>query len=214
MSALIRNLATVDLDLFRFCNAVFTCQAGDWFFPFITEIRNFYIPYAVLLSALMIFGRSRGLFMVIVLVVVIVASDQLSSSFLKHLFERPRPCHVLTDVRLLVGCGGGWSFPSSHAVNNFAAAAVASAFYPRSARWLYGYALLVAYSRVYVGVHYPSDILGGALIGIFTAKAVMWSLAAVFGPLKKACTGYRCNIEKWAIRRTGTARRLDRGAQS
>jgi undecaprenyl-diphosphatase len=103
---------------------------------------------------------------------VFAVADQLSSNVIKHLFLRPRPCHVVDGavvvegVRLLVGCGGGYSFPSSHAVNHFAAATFLSSYYPKAGRWLFCYAALVSLSRVFVGVHYPSDIAGGALIGM------------------------------------------------
>ena len=66
---------------------------------------------------------------------------------------------------MLVDCGSGLSFPSSHAVNNFTGAAIISFFYRRQTPYWMAFASLMALSRPYVGVHYPSDILGGAVIG-------------------------------------------------
>jgi undecaprenyl-diphosphatase len=159
--------------LFRFGNDALANPVGDWFFVFITEIKNFYIIYAVALLSLMWFGKKRGIITVLLLLLTIVFSDQISSFVVKPLFDRLRPCRTLEHVRLLVGCGGGKSFTSSHATNNFALAVLVSHFYPKSRYWLLTWATLVAFSRVYVGVHYPSDILGGAVLGSLIAGAVI-----------------------------------------
>jgi undecaprenyl-diphosphatase len=165
----------IDVALFRFGNSMLANPVGDVFFPFITEVKNFYIIYAVTLIALMVFGKKRGVITVALLLLTITISDQLSSFVVKPLFGRLRPCHTLEDVRLLVGCGGGKSFPSSHATNNFAMAVLVAHFYPVARPWLLLWAVLVAFSRVYVGVHYFSDLLGGALLGTAVAAAVAWS---------------------------------------
>jgi len=76
-------------------------------------------------------------------------------------------------IHMLVNCGSGRSFPSSHAVNNFAVATLFSTYYRRWRWWFFSWATLVALSRPAVGVHYPSDILGGAAIGVCVALAVI-----------------------------------------
>ncbi len=167
-------LYSIDLMFFRWGNEALANPVGDWFFVFITEIKNFYVIYAVALIALMWFGKKRGVITVALLLLTIVFSDQISSFLVKPLFDRLRPCHVLEHVRLLVGCGGGKSFTSSHATNNFAMAVLVSHFYPRARYYLMTWAALVAFSRVYVGVHYPSDILGGAVLGSLVALAVIF----------------------------------------
>lgn len=78
---------------------------------------------------------------------------------------RIRPCHTLPDIRLLVPCGGGKSFPSSHAVNNFAFAILLGSFFKEYKFHFIILASLVAFSRVYVGVHYPSDVIFGSILG-------------------------------------------------
>lgn len=105
----------------------------------------------------------------ILVIVAIALADQVTSSFMKPFFERLRPCTDSSLVDMLVipkGCGGKFGFASSHAANTFALAI----FYLQlsKTRWfwlLVGWAAMVSYSRVYLGVHYPGDILVGALVG-------------------------------------------------
>jgi undecaprenyl-diphosphatase len=122
---------------------------------------------------LLVKGGIRGRWAAILLVPTIVLSDQLNSFWLKFIVERLRPCHELLDVRLLVGCGSGYAFPSSHAVNNFAGALVLSYFLPRWTWAFFTFAGIVAFSRVYVGVHYPSDVVAGAIVGMAIAGGVI-----------------------------------------
>jgi undecaprenyl-diphosphatase len=97
---------------------------------------------------------------------------------IKEWVARPRPCHlvhgeqVVQGLHLLVNCGGGKSFPSSHAVNNFAVATVFSRYYRRGSWAFFSWAALIGLSRAFVGVHFPSDILGGALIGTGVGAAI------------------------------------------
>jgi len=77
-------------------------------------------------------------------------------------------------VHMLIGLKRSFSFPSSHATNMFAAAALFAMFFPKGSRYYFGFAALVAYSRVYVGVHYPFDVFGGALLGVAISIFVVW----------------------------------------
>lgn len=170
---MIEWLYGLDLMLFRWGNEALANPLFDWFFVFITEVKNWYVIYAVALVALMWFGKKRGIITVVLLAVTIVLSDQISSFVIKPFFDRLRPCHELDHVRLLVGCGGGKSFTSSHATNNFAMAVLIMHFWPKAKWYLLTWASLVAFSRVYVGVHYPSDLLGGAVLGAGIAAGVV-----------------------------------------
>ena len=165
----------LDLALFRFGNETIANPLFDIFFPFITEINNFYLLYGLAILALLFLDGKRGAVTVVLLLLLIVVSDQLSSSLIKPLVGRVRPCAALDTLRLLVPCGPGKSFPSSHAVNNVAMAFLVSRFYPGARRYLFTYAALTAFSRVYIGVHYPADILGGTIIGIGVAWCV-WTV--------------------------------------
>jgi undecaprenyl-diphosphatase len=110
-------------------------------------------------------GGKKGRVAAFLIIPVITLSDQISASVLKPLFGRIRPCHDLDFVRLLVNCGGKLAFPSSHATNISGAAMVFSLIYHKGARYFWFIALIVGYSRVYVGVHYPGDVLFGFFLG-------------------------------------------------
>jgi len=100
----------------------------------------------------------------------VLLTDQISSSLIKPLVHRLRPCNNPTvEVRLLLAhCGGGWSFVSSHAANHFGLAVFFLFFVNHSAA-KFGFlfwAFAISFSQVYVGVHYPADVVGGALLGM------------------------------------------------
>ncbi|HMK38632.1 MAG TPA: phosphatase PAP2 family protein, partial [Bacteroidota bacterium] len=141
------------------------------------------LPVRIVLLAvwllLLVRGGARGRTAALLLIPVLLCADKLSSSVIKELVSRPRPCHeiggipIVQGIHMLVDCGPGRSFPSSHAVNNFAVATLFSSYYRRWRTGFYGWASLVALSRPAVGVHYPSDILGGAVIGACVAFGVV-----------------------------------------
>lgn len=161
-------LYSIDVALFFFINHSMANPLFDAVLPVLTDFNKLLaVRVAVVLFVLFmaVRGGRTGRTMIGVLVLTLIISDQLNSSFLKELFGRIRPCRALEGVRMLVGCGGGLSFPSSHAVNNFAAAAVIGHYYPRQRYYWLIFASIVAFSRPYVGVHYPSDIVAGGLIG-------------------------------------------------
>ena len=173
---MIEFLYSIDKAVFFFINHTISNPVFDWLMPFLTDLNKQKpaIAVAVLLWLwLMIRGGKTGRTAGILLVFTIMASDQLSSSVIKHFFGRLRPCHVLQGVRLLADCGSGFSFPSSHAVNNFAGATILSHYYRKYAWGWFSLASLIALSRPYIGVHYPSDIVGGAAIGWACAYCVI-----------------------------------------
>lgn len=158
-------LYQLDVSIFFFINHTISNPVFDKFFPFITEVKNWYIAYIVLISLLFFKGGRVGKISVLILLLMIAATDQLSSNLIKNLVSRIRPCNVLENVNILATCTESFSFPSSHAVNNFAVAIFFITIFKRYSILLITIAGIIALSRVYVGVHYPSDIIGGAIIG-------------------------------------------------
>lgn len=155
----------IDTSLLYFLNGTISNPLFDKFFVFITEVKNWYLTYLILLLITFFKGGRLGKISSIAVLFLITVSDQVSSFVLKDYFARIRPCNVLPDVNILVTCTESFSFPSSHAVNNFAVAVFFAILFPKLKWVLYSSAFLIALSRPYCGVHYPSDIIGGAVIG-------------------------------------------------
>lgn len=179
---MIEFLYSIDTSIFYFINRTISNPVMDYLWPVVTEYTSFMVVRIVLLgiwALLIVRGGTRGRTAALLCVVILVVSDQLSSSVIKSFVARPRPCHepggvpVLQGIHLLVNCGSGKSFPSSHAVNNFAMATLFAYYYRRWTWAFFAWAALVALSRVGVGVHYPSDIVGGAIIGSIVALAII-----------------------------------------
>lgn len=180
---------SVDRSLFHFINWTLGNSVFDILMPFLTDLNKTLLG-KILAGSIWILlvwkGGKKGRLVAFFLIPLIVLSDQLSSSIVKKIITRPRPCHTIDgvrmveNIRLLVDCGSGFSFPSSHAVNNFAAASYFSYFYRRWTWAFCTFAALVAFSRVYVGVHYPSDIVGGAIIGVMCGILIVgiWKILA------------------------------------
>ena len=121
-------------------------------------------------------GDRRLRWLVLVSIVALAVCDQLASGLLKPLIERTRPCQgdLLMSINLLVDCGAGKSMPSAHAANSFGQA-VLFGFFFKKARWPLGIlASLIAVSRVLVGVHFPADIIAGALLGGLVGLSLAW----------------------------------------
>ena len=108
----------------------------------------------------------------LVLTVVAVALADWSAAGIKALVDRPRPPLRYPEPKTLVPVQHDASFPSGHAATSFAAATMLSLAFPRFAPALLLLAAAVAFSRVYVGVHYPLDVIGGAALGALIAIAL------------------------------------------
>jgi undecaprenyl-diphosphatase len=162
---LIHFLINIDVILFYFLNSTIANPVFDFIMPIITKQQNWYIIYLGLILFLIIKYKQKGLIIVLVLLVAVGISDFISSQVIKEAVGRLRPCRSLSNIHLLVPCGAGKSFPSSHAVNNFSLATVLAYNFKKYNWVFYGIAGLIAFSRISVGAHYPFDVIGGAVIG-------------------------------------------------
>jgi len=147
--------------------------------------RTVWFPAYTLLVGMLIYGfRRRALLLLPLLIAAVALADGITSRLFKPYFGRPRPCHDgrLADLLLLPdGCGGQFGFLSSHAANSFALAFfLAIVLPPHRFRALkiivFIWAFLLSYSRMYLGAHYPTDVLGGAMVG----SLLGWGAARVF----------------------------------
>lgn len=174
-------LTRIDTELFLFLNGLHV----DWLDPVMTFISGkiTWAPFYIVLLFLVIKNyKKQSIIIIIGIILLIVCSDQVSSGIFKPIFERPRPCHneAIKDLVYLPNghCGGAYGFISSHACNTFALAAfltlLLKKYYKKIAYVMFIWATLVAYSRIYMGVHYPGDVIAGAavgaIIGVIIAK--------------------------------------------
>lgn len=157
---------------------LFALLNGAWHHPWLDALmplwrtKTTWIPlYIIVLGWLTKrYGWQTGWILLAVGLTVLMA-DQTSSGLLKPWVGRVRPCRALEEVRLLVHCGGGYSFTSSHACNHFAVVAILSGVLGRQVPkgiLLLGLAWAgsIAYGQIYVGVHYPLDVVVGSVLGL------------------------------------------------
>ena len=152
----------------------------DWTSPWFDNVALFaresylYVPFYLFLALFMIinFGK-KGAWWVVTVLAMAGVNDLLSSHVIKEIFDRPRPCRdpmMAHQIRFIAKyCGMNGSFISSHASNHFAAATFifqTLKFISRKWALVFLWAALISYSQVYVGVHYPSDVLCGAIFGM------------------------------------------------
>lgn len=169
----------IDLSILYFFNRTLASPVMDAFMSALTSVK-WWLPVYVLGGVYLLWKhRTNGLIVLLGAIIVIAFADQLAQHVLKPVVDRARPCaeiggaQVVEWIRLPNGMRHGPGFPSSHAMNN-AAVAIFFGLVLQNRKLLFALlslALLVGISRVYLGVHYPSDILGGMLIGSIIGAA-------------------------------------------
>ncbi len=162
----------LDTDLFLIINQDMSNIFFDWIMPY---MRNPY-TWAPLYLFILVFSiktyKKKGVIMMLFFLLSFGAADFISASVIKPFFKRIRPCNELTlqgEMISRVRCGSGYSFPSSHASNHFSMALFLIIVYRKQWKPILILALLwaaiISFAQIYVGVHYPIDVLFGALLG-------------------------------------------------
>lgn len=180
---MIDRIQELDTQLFLFFNGL-NHQFVD---PFMAAFsgRWIWVPLYVALAAVVVwrFGWKRGFVIIAMIGIAVGAADYISASIIRPVIQRMRPAnldnplsdlvHVVRDYR-----GGRYGFPSCHAANTVALA-LASSLALRCRAWtivIFSWALLQCYSRIYLGVHYPGDLLAGATVGAFTSLVAYFAV--------------------------------------
>lgn len=171
---MLQTLNRLDTDLFIWLNSLY----APWLDPlmiWVTE-RNTWLPlYALLVGWLIYRYRRRAAGLLLTIVLAVALGDQIASSIIKPLTHRLRPCHELALQKLIhpvMECGGRFGFVSSHAATTFALATSLWLLLNKQygwPKWVFLWAALVSYSRIYVAAHYPSDVAAGAIVGVLSA---------------------------------------------
>lgn len=160
----------LDIRIFLFLNGLHTPWL-DICMHWITSKITWFPFYLFIIFIIIKQHGLKGITGILLIVIAIILADQITSGLMKPLFQRLRPCHnpdIAHLVHLVDGCGGAYGFASGHAANSFALSSGLYYIYRSNFRylgWMFVWAGIVSYSRIYVGVHYPLDIIAGALIG-------------------------------------------------
>jgi len=178
---MIDTLVEIDKKLMVFLNKTISNCIFDILMPIITNQNFLAFIGIILIIYLGCFGGKKGRITLMILLFAAGISDAICAQIIKPWAGRIRPSHEFIDyINLLVSKGGKWSFPSNHSANSFAFATVLSYFYEKNKIMLFWIASLIAFSRVYVGVHYPMDIFFGGLIGY----TISWIILSIWVIIK------------------------------
>ncbi len=141
--------------------------------PVVTKLKNWYPIIGIVLIGLFWSNYRKATIFVLILAIGLTIGDQLSSNLLKKTICRVRPCYAETQARVLTNRSRSFSFPSSHAANTTLFFWIFTYFYRRHRSWLWLIPLIIGYSRIYTGVHYPLDVVGGWALGTLIAFLVI-----------------------------------------
>jgi len=178
---LLELIKSLDTSLFLFLNGLHTSFFDGFMYAFSAKLT--WIPlYASVLYIIIRHWKKDAVWIALALILCIVISDQVSSGLIKHLVHRLRPSqtddlkalvHIVNDYR-----GGLYGFVSSHAANAVGFALLSSMLFKQRFYTvaIFSWAVLISYSRIYLGVHYPLDILGGAIVGVVAALICYWAI--------------------------------------
>ena len=187
-----QKLLDWDSNLFLALNHGLANPFFDSFLPFLRD-SIFWAPfYLLILSFVFLNYGTKGLWWALGFILTVAIADLTGTYLLKENVQRLRPCNepsLAGQVRLVIhACPGGYSFLSNHAANHFGLATyMVCSFKGIFKSWvylLYGWAFMICFAQIYVGVHYPLDIVAGMLLGIFTGFFTAYFFHRFWGNLE------------------------------
>lgn len=186
---MLQALENFDIRLFYWINREGQNLFFDWLMPVMSNEKNFFIPIALFWLYLVFRKNIRNRTVAVSVFILLGLTEFTSSDVLKPVFDRPRPYHSVSGVHLYDRMMKTWSttpeldkkihgqshsLPSSHATNTFGAMFFLSYYFRRGIPLFYTIAFLVGYSRVYLGVHFPLDVVAGSLAGTLCGIFMVW----------------------------------------
>ena len=180
----------MDHSLFEFLNQTIANDFLDGILP-TWRTKETWIPLYLLVAGWMLYKDwKKGLLVLMAVLIAVGLADFITSGILKPWVGRLRPCadpDLMDQVHLLVGCGGKYSFPSSHASNHIAIALLLNWCWFQNNRWIkitwIAWAVSISFAQIYVGKHFPLDILGGWVVGIATSLLGYWIYQRLAGQI-------------------------------
>lgn len=175
---MIDSLLQLDYHFFDLINQSLSNAVFDTLMPIIRNKKTWIPFYFILIFFIFKNFKAKTAIIIIVLGVLgVVFADIISSHLLKPYFHRIRPCDLEPFAQhinlVLARCSGAFSFPSSHAANHFALGSFLALVFYKKLKWLsyllLFWASLICFAQVYVGVHFPIDVMGGAILGFLIA---------------------------------------------
>ncbi|MFO7560234.1 MAG: phosphatase PAP2 family protein [Desulfobacterales bacterium] len=180
-------LEQIDIEFFYFINQGCRNALFDVIMPVASKFKYFIVPTIACWLFLVIKKNLKTRMIAIMILVMIGIADWTNYRIIKPAFNRPRPYHSISEVRRNVSAtwqvtpvlpekiyGKSFSFPSTHAVNTFAAALFLSYYFRSLIPFLYFIVFMVSLSRIYVGAHFPFDVIAGSLVGTLWAVLFIW----------------------------------------
>lgn len=170
-------LQQLDEKLFVVINSDWVNPVFDTVMPFLRNSAHWVPLYLFLLVFILVNFKNKAIWWIILFIITVGITDYIGTQVFKYGFERIRPCNsvnMLDELRLLVPCPSGYGFTSNHAANHFGMATflfLTLRQFLKGWTWIaYIWAGSIAYAQVYVGVHYPMDIICGAIWGLITGS--------------------------------------------
>ncbi len=168
---MLQSLQNIDLNLLKLIHDNLQNPVLDKIVPIITALGNGGIVWIIISVILMITKKYRKIGLMCA--AALIVNTIIGEGILKHTFQRQRPFTEVAGINLLVSKPSSYSFPSGHTSTAFAAAIVLASQLKKYKVHLMTIAGLLAFSRLYLFVHYPSDVLAGIIVGLISAKLVL-----------------------------------------
>lgn len=164
-------LNNIDMNILFFIRKHFQNKILDILMPFVTYLGDKGLIWIIVTILLISIKKHKkeGY----ILLSVLILSTILGEGLLKHIIRRPRPFQEMQTIKLLIKKPSSYSFPSGHTTSSFAAAGVLGYYFKKYKVYFYALAVLIAFSRIYLFVHYPSDVLAGIILGLFSSVVVL-----------------------------------------
>ena len=167
-------LHSIDIALFNFLNGTLSNPVFDFIMPIITEQNFWGIPIVLVAITGIVIGDKKTKFIMLGMILAVGLGDHISSGIIKPLVGQLRPCKELAELYLRINCGGKFGFVSGHATGTMIMATWFGYHYKKWMLYFIAFALVVSFSRIYVGVHWPSDVLGGIILGFAVSSGFIY----------------------------------------